>query len=161
MSEDLHRYTVRVTWTGNDGVGTSSYRSYRRDHQISHEWNSSIAGSSDPVFRGDPNRWNPEQLLVASLSQCHMLWFLHLAAEAGVIVVAYEDNPVGEMKLNPDGSGQFTVVTLRPSVTVEAEDMTSAAQDLHSAANRMCFIAQSVGFPVTHEPETTYSGERS
>ncbi|MGI8936998.1 MAG: OsmC family protein [Iamia sp.] len=138
--------------------GTSTYRSFRRDHEVRHDGHPTIPGSADPTFRGTPGRWNPEQLLVASLSQCHMLWFLHLAADAGVVVEAYRDDPVGEMELEADGAGQVTRVTLRPEVTVRGEDAVAAASALHAEANRMCFIARSVAFPVAHEPTTTAAG---
>ena len=80
----MHRYDVTVTWTGNDGEGTKSYRSYRRDHDVDAPGRPTVPGSSDPAFRGDPSRWNPEQLLVAALSQCHMLSYLHQCAANGV-----------------------------------------------------------------------------
>ena len=114
-----HRYEVAVAWTGNDGSGTSGYRAYRRDHEIAAPGKPSIAGSSDPAFRGDPARWNPEDLLVASLSSCHMLWYLHLCAVAGIVVTAYRDDAEGVMEEGADGGGRFTQVTLRPAVTVQ------------------------------------------
>jgi organic hydroperoxide reductase OsmC/OhrA len=112
-----------------------------------------IPGTSDPAFRGDPARWNPEQLLVASLSQCHMLAYLHQCAVSGVVVAAYEDHPEGLMTETEDGRGRFTEVTLRPVVTVADASMTDAALDLHGRAHDLCFIASSVGFPVRHEPQ--------
>ena len=113
-----------------------------------------ILGSADPAFRGDPGRWNPEELLVASLAQCHMLWFLHLAAVGGVVACAYVDEPVGTMVEHPDGSGEFTEVVLRPSVTVTEPAMLAKVDPLHEQAHRHCFIARSVSFPVRHEPRT-------
>src|ERR1700735_5211938 len=109
----LHSYAVTVTWTGNTGTGTSGYREYKRSHEISASGKSTIAGSSDPAFRGEPTRWNPEELLVASLSACHQLWYLHLCAEAGIVVQAYRDDAVGVMAEQADGAGQFESVTLR------------------------------------------------
>lgn len=147
-----HAYETVVTWTGNRGTGTSSYRDYGRDHDVTAEGRSAIAGSSDPGFRGDPSRWNPEQLLVVSVSQCHMLWYLHLCAVGGVVVESYVDHAVGTMAEDPDGSGRFTSVTLRPAITVASADMAAKALALHEEANRMCFIANSVSFPVHHEP---------
>lgn len=147
-----HAYEVAVTWTGNQGTGTSSYRAYARDHDVTADGRTPIAGSSDPAFRGDPSRWNPEQLLVVSVSQCHMLWYLHLCAVNGVVVESYVDNAVGTMEEAPDGSGRFTSVTLRPAITVASEGMAATAAGLHEEANRMCFIANSVSFPVHHEP---------
>ncbi|MFI7694842.1 OsmC family protein [Nonomuraea sp. NPDC049655] len=146
-----HTYTTTVTWTGNRGTGTSGYRDYDRDHDLSAEGPQVIAGSSDPAFRGDPARWNPEQLLVGSLSQCHMLWYLHLCAEAGVVVTAYADHAAGTMAESGAG-GHFTEVVLRPEVTVAAPEMAETAARLHEDAHKACFIAASVNFPVRHEP---------
>lgn len=146
-----HSYTATVTWTGNTGAGTASYRGYSRDHEIALPGKPPIAGSSDPAFRGNPARVNPEEMLVCSLSTCHMLWFLHLACEAGVVVESYEDLPDGEMTEAADGAGQFTRVTLRPKVTISKGDATRMAA-LHHRAHEMCFIARSVNFPVLCEP---------
>jgi organic hydroperoxide reductase OsmC/OhrA len=150
-----HAYETILTWTGNRGSGTSSYRDYDRDHEVTAEGRPAIAGSSDPGFRGDRARWNPEQLLVVSLSQCHMLWYLHLCAVNGVVVESYVDRAVGVMEEEADGSGRFTSVTLRPAVVVASGDMAVKARELHEQANRMCFIANSVNFPVHHEPTVT------
>jgi organic hydroperoxide reductase OsmC/OhrA len=149
-----HRYSVTVTWTGNTGTGTSSYRSYERRYEIAAETGKpAIPGSSDPAFRGDPERWNPEELLVASLSACHELWYLHLCAEAGIVVTAYTDHAEGMMEETADGSGHFTRVILRPQVTVVAGSDIAKARELHAAAHAKCFIARSVNFPVLHEPD--------
>ncbi len=147
----LHTYDTVVTWTGNRGTGTSGYRDYARDHDVSADERPTIAGSSDPAFRGERSRWNPEQLLVASLSQCHMLWYLHLCADAGVVVTGYVDHARGAMTETGDG-GRFTQVVLRPEVTVAAADMAEEARRLHAKAHHACFIANSVNFPVRHEP---------
>jgi organic hydroperoxide reductase OsmC/OhrA len=147
-----HRYEVAVAWTGNRGEGTADYRGYSRDNELTAEGRPAIAGSSDPAFRGDGGRWNPEQLLVAALSQCHLLWYLHLCALAGVVVVAYEDRAVGVMELTEDGGGHFTEATLRPAGRVAEESMAAKALELHSGAHELCFVASSVNFPVRHEP---------
>jgi organic hydroperoxide reductase OsmC/OhrA len=152
-----HRYRTVVAWTGDRGTGTSGYRDYARDHVIESEGRTAIAGSSDPAFRGDPARWNPEQLLVASLAQCHLLWYLHLCAEAGVVVTGYADHAEGSMTEDRDG-GRFTEVVLRPRVTVTSPDMVPKARRLHAEAHRLCFIASSVNFPVRHEPVIAVSG---
>ena len=148
----LHDYAVSVTWTGNRGEGTAGYRAYSRDHEVSADGPPVMPGSSDPAFRGDPGRWNPELELTAALSQCHMLWYLHLCAVSGVIVLAYTDDAVGTMAESADGSGRFTEVLLRPRVTVASEAMVEAAGRLHAEASAKCFIANSVNFPVRHEP---------
>ncbi len=151
MSARDHAYRVRVTWTGNTGQGTASYRGYERAHRIEAEGRPPIEASSDPAFRGDPARWNPEELLLASLSACHQLWYLGLCAEAGVVVLAYEDAAEGTMVEQPDGAGQFTAAVLRPRVTVTPGSDLAVAEALHERAHAMCFIARSVRFPVTHQ----------
>ena len=150
-----HTYEVRVDWTGNDGDGTKTYRSYRRDHTIAAHGKAPIPGSSDPNFRGDASRYNPEELLVASLSSCHMLWYLHLCAVNHVTVVEYQDAASGVMEENEDGSGEFVRVTLRPKVKIAGvnDDDRKRALALHEEAHRFCFIARSVKFPVEVVPE--------
>jgi organic hydroperoxide reductase OsmC/OhrA len=148
-----HRYRVGVRWTGNLGSGTSDYRAYSRDHEIGAENKPNIPGSSDPAFLGDPSRWNPEGLLVAALSACHKLWYLHLAADAGIVVTAYTDRAEGIMEERSDGSGKFKQVILNPIVTVRAVSDRDRANALHEAANEKCFIANSVNFSVVCEPK--------
>jgi organic hydroperoxide reductase OsmC/OhrA len=157
----IHSYRLSVTWTGNQGTGTSGYRAYRRDHDVAAEGRPVIAASSDPVFRGDPARWNPELQLVAALSECHMLAYLHVCTVAGVIVTSYTDEPDGTMTETDDGGGHFTEVVLRPRVTVASADMIQAATSLHREAHEKCFIASSVNFPVRHEPAVTAEGATS
>jgi organic hydroperoxide reductase OsmC/OhrA len=113
-----------------------------------------LKGSADPTFHGDRERYNPEQLLLAALAQCHLLSYLHVAVKHGVVVTAYRDEASGLMRLNRDGSGQFERVTLRPRVTVADAGQVELAGRLHHEANQVCFIARSVNFPVDHEPET-------
>lgn len=149
MSEK-HLYRLIVTWTGNKGTGTSGYRSYERSHMISAENKPVIYASSDPSFLGDKTKYNPEELLVASLSGCHMLWFLHLCADNGIVVTDYTDQPTGIMEESADGAGRFKEVILNPVVTVRNADMLDRLDDLHKEANKLCFIANSVNFPVRH-----------
>lgn len=147
-----HHYLVEVKWTGNTGLGTSSYRSYERQHEISAgDRKPLIPGSADPAFRGDPARWNPEELLVASLSACHKLWYLHLCADAGIVVVTYIDHAEGVMEEAADGSGCFKRVILRPEVTIAPGSDATKARELHDRAHAKCFVAKSVSFPVQHE----------
>lgn len=148
----MHRYEIRLDWTGNRGTGTSGYRDYDRRHEVRATGKPMIAGSADRSFRGDSNCWNPEELLLAALAQCHLLSFLHVAADCGVVVTGYTDEAVGSMRLNPDGSGEFTEVVLRPRVQVASAEMIEPAQRLHERAHSLCFIARSVNFPVRHEP---------
>lgn len=147
-----HHYTLSIEWTGNLGTGTSDYRAYSRNHTISSEGKPRLLASSDPSFRGDKTRYNPEEMLVAALSSCHMLSYLHVCVLNGVIVLEYSDNATGTMKENPDGSGQLTEVTLRPMVKVKDKSMIDKANQLHHRASALCFIARSVNFPVHHTP---------
>jgi organic hydroperoxide reductase OsmC/OhrA len=151
----LHHYQLNLKWTGNTGSGTSGYKSYERSHAITAEDKPVILTSSDPAFRGDPSRYNPEELFLASIASCHMLWYLHLCATNGVMVTAYEDNPTGVMTEEADGSGRFRQVTLHPSITVVAADMIKVADELHAKANQYCYIANSLNLPVHHEPSYT------
>ena len=143
-----HRYTATVEWTGNTGDGTRTYKSYERRHVISVTGKPPIPGSSDPTFRGDPTRYNPEDLLVASLSTCHMLWFLHLAATAKIVVTAYVDHASGTMVEDASGGGRFEEVVLAPEVTIAGIFDTAKIDALHHEAHEKCFIANSVNFPV-------------
>jgi len=153
-----HHYQLTVTWSGNRGSGTSGYGAYSRDHEIGgSQKRVSIPASSDAAFRGDSTRYNPEELLLASLSACHMLWVLHLCAEAGIVVTAYQDSPIGTMRENEDGSGEFTAVVLRPRMTITDGSSIEQARALHRQAHQMCFIARSVNFAVSHEPEIVVS----
>lgn len=153
MAGREHRYKVTIVWTGNEGEGTATYRGYSRAHQILAEGKPTIEGSSDPSFRGDATRWNPEDLLVASLSACHKLWYLGLCSQMGVNVLSYEDEAEGVMVEVAGGAGQFEKVTLRPHIVVAAGADVQKAHDLHKKAHEMCFIARSVNFPVEHEAE--------
>ncbi len=146
-----HHYKATVNWTGNKGEGTTDYRAYERSHTIHIEGKPDIPGSSDPSFRGDKSRYSPEDLLLASVSACHMLWYLHLCSVAGVIVVKYEDKAEATMVETNDGSGYFTLVTLKPHITLKDASMQTKADELHHEANKLCFIANSVKFPVLHQ----------
>jgi organic hydroperoxide reductase OsmC/OhrA len=148
-----HQYQVSLRWLGNRGSGTSGYRNYDRTHEVLGTGKTPIPGSSDPAFRGEADRWNPEELLVAALSQCHMLAYLHLASSAGVVVTEYTDTASGTLALDTGGAGHFTSAVLRPVVTVTQPAMRERAQELHDDAHALCFIARSVNFPVAHQPQ--------
>lgn len=148
-----HTYATTLTWTGNRGPGTTGYRDYDRSHDTAADGRPTLHGSADRVFHGDPSRWNPELLLLAALSQCHLLSYLHCCVEAGVVVTAYRDAATGTMIEHGHGGGHFSEVVLRPRVTVADAAMTDAALQLHEPAAGRCFIAASVNFPVAHEPE--------
>lgn len=151
MAHGEHHYNVSVEWTGNQGTGTSGYREYSRDHVIRTGSKPDIAGSSDPAFRGDATRWNPEDLFLASISACHKLWYLHLCADAGIHVLSYLDEAHGTM-VESQAGGRFTEVVLRPRVVIRAGDDRELAATLHHSAHEKCYIANSVNFPVRCEP---------
>ena len=147
-----HQYETHTLWTGNTGEGTKTYRSYRRNFTLTAPGNPELLGSSDHAFRGDADRYNPEDMLVAALSSCHMLSYLHLCAINDIVVTAYEDSATGTMQERPDGSGAFTRVQLNPKVTITAESDAEKAESLHHKAHELCFIANSVNFPVENSP---------
>ncbi len=155
----IHHYTTQLNWTGNRGEGTTDYTAYDRDHVLVAGDKPEIPGSSDPSFRGNPRRYNPEELLVGSLSACHMLWYLHLCSVNGVVVVDYHDYAEGTMEETGEGGGHFTAVVLRPVVTVSEAGMGNKAMELHHQAHKHCYIASSCNFPVTHEPEVRVGDE--
>lgn len=152
MNLQEHHYSARIRWTGNRGTGTSGYRSYGRDHEVKVEGPGQLLGTADPAFHGTSDRWNPEQLLLTAVAQCHLLSYLHVAVRAGVVVTGYRDTATGTMRLNRDGSGEFTGILLRPHVELQEPGQAALATSLHGEANRLCFIARSVNFPVHHEP---------
>ncbi len=154
MAGKQHLYPIRMTWTGNTGTGTANYRTYDRAHEYSVPGKPVIPGSSDPAFRGDGTRYNPEELLVMAMSSCHMLWYLHLCAEAKVIVTAYDDQAVGTLLEVAATGGHFTEIVLRPTVTLQAGSDAAVAEQLHERAHHLCFVANSVNFPVRCEPRT-------
>lgn len=149
-SDKTHHYKTTINWTGNKGPGTTHYEAYNRDYSVTIENKPDLAGSSDLAFRGDPTKHNPEELLMASLSACHMLWYLHLCADAGIVVVRYSDDATGTLEILANGGGRFTEVVLNPFVEVLEPSMINAAEVLHQKASERCFIANSVNFPVRH-----------
>jgi organic hydroperoxide reductase OsmC/OhrA len=147
-----HPYTSRVVWTGNRGEGTKTYRGYDRTWQIATPGKPVVECSNDPLLGGDPGKPNPEDLLLSALSSCHMLWYLHLASDAGIVVMSYEDNPVGIGETSPNGAGRFLSATLRPRIEVKSGADLKRAEAIHHEIHQFCFIARSVNFPVTYEP---------
>lgn len=158
MSNRTHTYNVNIAWTGNTGSGTATPNGYSKNHEIRAAGRPVIEASSDPAFAGDPDRYNPEELLVAALSECHMLWFLSRCAKHGVTVTVYEDDPIGTMVEQRDGGGEFTNVTLHPRITLAHEADETLLTRLHEESHHLCFIARSVNFPV--EVEATYHIDR-
>jgi organic hydroperoxide reductase OsmC/OhrA len=153
-----HHYQATITWTGNTGAGTRDYRAYGRDHVITLEHKAPILASADPAFRGDPARHNPEELFLSALSGCHMLWYLHLCADQGIVVTDYQDNASATMLETGLSGGHFTEVTLRPRVTITDPSRARQAQALHAEANKRCYLANSCNFPVYHLPTCSIAG---
>lgn len=151
-----HTYKAQIDWTGNQGKGTKDYKAYSRDHVI-HVANKydDIQASSDPSFRGNESKYNPEDLFISSLAACHMLWYLHLCSVNQVTIVSYRDTATGTMELDKNGGGKFTEVTLNPEVIVTDSNMLDEANKLHEEANKMCFIANSCNFKIAHAPVIT------
>jgi organic hydroperoxide reductase OsmC/OhrA len=145
-----HRYALTATWTGNRGTGTSGYRDYDRAVTLRVDGKPELPASADTPFRGDGGRWNPEDLLLAALAECHLLSYLHACVLRGVVVTSYVDEAVGEMR-HEGNAGRFENVTLRPRVTVSDDSMIEAALAAHHDAHEWCFIANSVNFPVRHD----------
>lgn len=157
-----HHFAVRNTWTGNLGEGTANYRAYKRDHEISGDGKATpVLGSSSARFRGDDARYNPEELLIGSLSACHMLWMLHLCADAGIAITEYKDHASGVMEEADDGSGRLTEVTLHPAITITDAARIHDAEALNQRAHHLCFIANSVNFPVRCEPVVTAASAKA
>ncbi|MGO1507984.1 MAG: OsmC family protein [Microbacterium sp.] len=155
MALGEHHYALTASWEGDLGTGTSGYREYSRDVRLAVDGKPDVLASADKPFRGDPERWNPEDLLLGALSECHLLSYLHACVTVGVVVVSYRDRATGVMTENGRSGGAFTDVLLRPEVVVAEPSMIERAEHAHSEANRMCFIANSVSFPVRHEAVVT------
>lgn len=151
-----HKYLTTIEWTGNNGSGTSGYTAYERSHTIQVPGKVDIEASSDPHFRGDAKKYNPEELFLASIASCHMLWYLHLCADHGIIVETYQDKASGVMETGSDGSGQFSKIILMPLITVQHERMIDMAVKLHHKAHDMCFLANSVNFEIAVQPQVKY-----
>jgi len=152
MTGKVHTYSLTLKWIGNQGTGTSLYTGYSRDHEYRSGHKQMIEGSSDPAFRGDPDRWNPEELLLGAVASCHKLVYLHLCHDNGVNVIAYDDQATGKMIENETGGGQFSEVTLNPQVTISTSSDRQTALYLHKEVSALCFIAQSVNFPIYYHP---------
>jgi organic hydroperoxide reductase OsmC/OhrA len=147
-----HTYVLKIEWTGNTGSGTFDYRAYERSHTITAPGKPIILGSSDPAFRGDATAYNPEEMLLSALSTCHMLWFLHLCADEGVVVTAYSDEPMAILHEDGKEGGRFEKAVLHPRVELANQHQRPLLNKLHELAHEKCFIAASVNFPVIWEP---------
>jgi organic hydroperoxide reductase OsmC/OhrA len=160
MTQAVHEYAARLVWDGNTGTGTATYSGYGRKHRVLIDGKPDLEGSADPMFKGDADRPNPEDLFLAAIASCHMLSYLALCAWEGVNVVAYEDEVRGTLEFDGRGSGKFTEVVLRPVVTITAGSDAELAQQLHEKAHEQCYVAASCSVPILHEP-TVRSGQVS
>lgn len=152
-----HIYTSNIIWTGNQGTGTSAYKAYDRTWDMAAKGKPLVHCSNDPLLGGDSSKYNPEDLLLSALSSCHMLWYLHLCSLAGVIVLSYEDTPQAVGEVEASGKGKFLSAILKPKIIISAESNLKIATDIHDQIHEYCFIARSVNFPVTHEPEIKFA----
>ena len=148
----LHDFVSSIIWTGNRGEGTRAYKGYDRTWDIALPCKDIIHCSNDPLLGGDPAKMNPEDLLISALSACHMLWYLHLASNAGIVVTDYRDDPIGHGETLPNGAGRFLAAVLRPKISVQEGADLGFATALHHKVHDFCFIARSVNFPVSYEP---------
>lgn len=155
-------YKAKINWTGNLGMGTDEHTAYSRVHEITGDGGKEkILASADPIFRGEASRYNPEELVVAAIAGCHMLWYLHLCAEAGVVVVDYEDEANGTLTETDDGNGKFSEVTINPKITISKDSNAEKATELHDKAHKFCFIANSMNFPVKFKPTIVFESEKA
>lgn len=152
-----HEYPSRIVWTGNRGQGTANYRAYDRTWDVAIPGKAAIHCSNDPLLGGDPSKMNPEDLLISALSACHMLWYLHYASDAGIVVTQYEDTPLGIGEVAKGGAGRFTSAILRPHITVSEGTNIEAATAIHDRIHDVCFIARSVNFPISYEPSFAFT----
>jgi organic hydroperoxide reductase OsmC/OhrA len=148
-----HEFPTHISWTGNLGTGTSSYKAYERTWDMAIDGKATLHCSNDPILGGDPSKYNPEDMLIAALASCHMLWYLHLCSVAGVTVLAYEDDPIGIGESEPSGKGRFIEAVLRPKITITSESDPDKAVAIHDEIHNYCFIARSVNFPIRFEVE--------
>jgi organic hydroperoxide reductase OsmC/OhrA len=150
MSQPIHAYASRIVWEGNLGQGTSGYDRYSRTHRVIVDGKPDLLGSADQSFRGERDKHNPEELFLASIAACHMLFYLSLCARQQIAVVAYEDEVTGTLQREPNGGGKFLDITLHPKVTIARAPDRDRARALHATAHRLCFIANSCATPIRH-----------
>src|SRR5680860_79571 len=153
ISRKQHTYTSKIIWTGNSGTGNSTYHGYERTWDLAIDGKMPVSCSNDPLLGGDKSKYNPEDLLLSALSSCHMLWYLHLCIDAGVVVLSYEDQPQATGELESGGKGRFLSATLKPKIVISDGSNLEKARLIHGDVDQYCFIARSVNFPVTCEPQ--------
>jgi organic hydroperoxide reductase OsmC/OhrA len=149
-----HQYKLKIEWTGNNGNGTEKYDKYRRDFTIHFENKAPVFASADSIFRGDPSKLNPEEMLLSAISSCHMLWFLHECADHGIKLIEYTDTPEAVLEIVPGNGGRFTEATLTPEIVLESFDGKINILELYELAAKKCFIANSCNFPIKINSKT-------
>ncbi|MEO8535864.1 MAG: OsmC family protein [Flavobacterium sp.] len=145
-----HTFKATANWTSKQNPEDSTKRFYSKSHKISIEGKPVLNVSAAKAFKGDPELYNPEDLLLSSLVSCHMMSYLYVCSQNGIEVLKYLDNAEATLEVNPDGSGRFTEVRLNPKVVIADSDKIQLALELHKKANQLCFIANSCNFPVLH-----------
>lgn len=158
MKNGEHHYQAHLIWDGNRGDGTSTYAGYGRQYRVLIDGKPELEGSADASFRGDADRFNPEDLFLSAISSCHMLSYLALCAREKISVVAYEDAATGVMKEDGKGGGRFEEVVLHPNVTIAEARHSERALELHERAHALCFIANSCSVPITHQATVKAAG---
>lgn len=146
-----HTFKAEANWTSKKDITDSSKRFYNKSHQVKIEGKPILDVSAAKAFKGDPELYNPEDLLLSSLVSCHMMSYLYVCSQNGIEVLEYSDNAEAALEVNPDGSGRFVEVKLFPKVKISNPDQIELALNLHFKANQLCFIANSCNFPVLHE----------
>jgi len=159
MKNGEHRYIAHLIWDGNRGDGTSTYAGYGRQYRVVIEGKPDLQGSADPVFRGEADKLNPEDLFLSAISSCHLLTYLALCALQGINVLGYEDAATATMKEDGKGGGRFEEVVLHPAVTIADAAHIERAKKLHERAHEQCFVANSCSVPIRHEATVRAAAE--
>jgi len=146
-----HLFKAEANWTSSPNPEQSASKFYSKSHKIVIEGKPVLNVSAAKAFKGDPELYNPEDLLLSSLVSCHMMSYLYVCSQNGIEILEYSDNAEATLEVSPDGSGRFVEVVLKPKVKISNPDKTDLALELHTKANQLCFIANSCNFPVLHE----------
>lgn len=145
-----HLFKAAINWTSKQNPPDSTKRFYSKSHQIKIEGKPVLEVSAAKAFKGDPELYNPEDLLLSSLVSCHMMSYLYVCSQNGIEVLEYSDNAEATLEVSPNGSGRFVAAKLYPKVKILNPEQIQLALDLHQKANELCFIANSCNFPVMH-----------
>ncbi|PXY45043.1 OsmC family protein [Flavobacterium hydrophilum] len=146
-----HIFKAAINWNSKQNQEQSERKFYSKSHKILIEGKPVLNVSAAKAFKGDPELYNPEDLLLSSLVSCHMMSYLYVCSQNGIEVLEYSDHAEAILEVASDGSGRFTEVRLHPNVVIANADKVQEALDLHTKANQLCFIANSCNFPVLHQ----------